>query len=76
MLESLLDKAAGTTLSKKEISNSCFPVKFAKFLRALYLQKDRLQKDRRVIHRVATNGNEWCNEWQRMTTSGTTSDNE
>ena len=36
---------------------------------------DRLQKDRRVIHRVTTNGNEtsdikWQRVVQRMTTSG------
>ena len=33
---------------------------------------DRLKKDRRVVHRVTTSDNE-C---QRVTTSGTTSDNE
>ena len=37
-----------------------------------YTVPDRLQKDRRVINRVKTNDN----EWQRMTASGTTSDNE
>ena len=26
-------------------------------------------------HRVKTNDNEWYNEWQRMTTSGTTNEN-
>ena len=29
-----------------------------------------------VVHRVTTNDNEWCTEWQRVATSGTTSDNE
>ena len=33
-------------------------------------------KDRRVVHRVTTNDNEWYNELQQMATSGTTNDNE
>ena len=37
---------------------------------------DRLKKDRRVVHRVTTNDNEWLRVVQRATTSGTTSDNE
>ena len=50
------------------------------------LKIDHLYKDRRVLHRVTTNDNEWQrvtmsgttsdNEWQRVTTIGTTSDNE
>ena len=34
------------------------------------------KKDRRVVHRVTTSGTTSDNEWQRVTTSGTTSDNE
>ena len=30
----------------------------------------------RVVQGVAANDNEWCNEWQWVTTSGTASDNE
>ena len=33
---------------------------------------DRLEKDRRVVHRVTTRDN----QWQRVTMSGTTSDKE
>ena len=29
-----------------------------------------------MVHRVTTNDSEWYNEWQRMTMSGATSDNE
>ena len=35
-----------------------------------------LKKDRRVVHRVTTNGTTSDNEWQRVTMSGTTSNNE
>ena len=42
----------------------------------LMMKTDRLQKDRRVVHRVTTSGTTSDNEWQRVTTSGTTSDNE
>ena len=46
----------------------------------LMMKTDRLQKDRRVVHRVTTSGTTSDNEWQRVvqqvTRSGTTSDNE
>ena len=29
-----------------------------------------------MVHRVTTGDNEWCKKWERMTTSGKTSDNE
>ena len=29
-----------------------------------------------MVHQVTTSDNEWYNEWQRMTTSGTANDNE
>ena len=32
-------------------------------------EDNRLSKDRRVVHGVTMSGNEWYNEWQRMTTS-------
>ena len=35
---------------------------------------DRLQKDRRVIHRVTSNDNEWHNKWQQVVQRMTTSD--
>ena len=58
---------------KKVFSLSHFP---HNFWRKIFPMLDRLLKDRRIVHRVTTSDNEWHNEWQRMTTSGATNDNE
>ena len=55
------------------------PPKIIKYRNYKNFDKDKFdcsQKDRRVVHQVTTGDNEWYNEWQWMTTSDTTSDNE
>ena len=72
MLESLLDKVATATLSKKEISSSCFPVKLQNPCK---ISKRAIFAEGSFIKRQ-TSDTSSDNEWQRVTTSGTTSDNE
>ena len=70
MLESLLDKVATTTLSKKEISSSCFPVKLQNPCK---ISKSAIFTEGSFIKRQMS-GTSSDNERQQMTASGTTND--